>query len=45
MHRLGPAAVKAERSCRYKDGDQNDEREHSAGSPKRVSRMREKRFT
>ena len=45
MHRLGPAALELERSCRYEDGDQHDEREHSAGCPKSKSRMREKRFT
>ena len=41
-HRLRPAAVCAERSCRYEDGDQDDEREHSAGCPKSMSRLREK---
>jgi hypothetical protein len=35
MHRLGPAAVELERSCRYKDGDQHDE--HSASRPKSMS--------
>jgi hypothetical protein len=43
-HRLGPAALELERLRRYEDGDQRDEREHSAGCPKRPSRMREKRF-
>ena len=45
MHRLGPAAVEPERSSRYENGDQHDEREHSAGCPESTSRMREKRFT
>ena len=45
MHRLRPAAVKPERLYRYEDGDQHDEREHSAGCPKSMMRMREKRFT
>ena len=45
MHRLGPAAVEAERSCRYEDGEQHDGREHSAGRQESKSRMREKRFT
>ncbi len=43
-HRLGPAAVELERSCRYEDGDQHYESEHCGGCPTRVSRMREKRF-
>ncbi|HEX6663279.1 MAG TPA: hypothetical protein VF025_06350 [Gaiellaceae bacterium] len=45
MHRLGPAAVEVEWSCRYEDRDQNDEREQSSGCPKRMSWMREKRFS
>ena len=40
-----PAAVELERASRHEDGDQHDEREHSAGCPKSMSRMREKRFT
>jgi len=43
MHCVGPTAVHAERSRRYEDGDQDDEREHSAGCPKSMSRLREKR--
>ena len=45
MHRLGPAAVEVERSSRYEDGHQDDDREHSAGCPESTSRMREKRLT
>ena len=45
MHCFGPAAVHAEGSFWYEDGDQDDEREHCAGCPKRMNRMREKRLT
>jgi hypothetical protein len=45
MHCLGPASVRAEGSFRYEDGDQDDEREHSAGCPKSMSGVREKRLT
>jgi hypothetical protein len=41
MHRLRPAAVEVERSCRYEDGDQYDECEHSAGFPESMGRVRE----
>jgi hypothetical protein len=42
MHRFGPAAVHTERPCRYEDGDQEDQREHSTGRPKGKRRLREK---
>jgi hypothetical protein len=45
MHCLGPAAIHTEGSFRYEDGDQDDEREHSAGRPKSTSGVREKRLT
>jgi hypothetical protein len=43
-HCFGPAAVDAERSGRYEEGDQGDEREYSAGCPKSMSQLREKRL-
>jgi hypothetical protein len=45
MHCFGPAAVYAEGSVRYEDGDHDHEREHSAGCRKSMSGMREKRLT